>query len=103
MFLPALRTKYDAEQVTTSLDSRFQNLGASHELCRSQTSRPPSGASWAVTGAQPSHSVMRVTLTSLRMIDCIESARHQVELVAFGGAEADPPAVVLAQRADLLG
>src|SRR5882762_281233 len=103
MILPALRTKYDAEQVTTSLDSRFQNLGASHELCRSQTSRPPSGASWAVIGAQPSHSVMRVTVTSPRVIDRIESACHQVELVAFGVEEADPPVVVLGQRADLLG
>src|ERR1700731_4649593 len=103
MILPALRTKYDAEQVTTSLDSRSQNLGASHEPCRSQTSRPPSGASWAVIGAQPSHSVMRVTVTSPRVIDRIESARHQVELVAFGVDEADPPVVVLGQRADLLG
>src|ERR1700682_1353255 len=103
MFLPALRTTYEAEQVTTSFASGSQKFGASHERCRSQTSRPPSGASWAVIGACPSHSVMRVTVTSPRVIDCIESARHQVELVAFGVDEADPPAVVLGQRADLLG
>src|ERR1700681_2428732 len=79
MFLPALRTKYDAEQVTTSFDSRSQNLGASHELCRSQSSRPPSGASWTVIGALASHSVMRVTVTSPRVIDSINSPRSAVE------------------------
>src|SRR5258708_13028145 len=82
MFLPALRTKYDAEQVTTSLDSRSQNLGASHEPCRSQTSRPPSGASWAVIGAVPSHSVMRGTVTSPRGIDFTYSPRPLPKQVA---------------------
>src|ERR1700694_2419014 len=73
MFLPALHTKYDAEHVTTSFDSGSQKFGPSHERCRSQTSRPPSAASWAVIGALPSHSVMRVIVTSPRVIDSTDS------------------------------